>query len=40
MTYRLARGIRRMGGADLVLCCEESSDGATGQVPLGLGRTV
>ncbi|MFQ5614870.1 MAG: electron transfer flavoprotein subunit beta/FixA family protein [Anaerolineales bacterium] len=37
-TYTLAQGIRRMGGADLIFCGEESSDGATGQVPPGLGE--
>ena len=31
--YTLAKGIARIGGYDLVLCGEESSDGATGQVP-------
>lgn len=31
--YTLARGITRVGAYDLVLCGEESSDGATGQVP-------
>ncbi|MGB8251839.1 MAG: hypothetical protein WCF08_01375 [Anaerolineaceae bacterium] len=25
-----------MGGADLIICGEESADGATGQVPAGL----
>lgn len=37
-TYTLAQGVRRMGGADLILCGEESSDGATGQVPPGLAE--
>jgi electron transfer flavoprotein beta subunit len=37
-TYTLAQGIRKMGGADLILCGEESSDGATGQVPSGLAE--
>lgn len=37
-TYTLAQGIRRMNGVDLVLCGEESSDGATGQVPQGLAE--
>lgn len=37
-TYTLAQGLRRMGGADLILCGEESSDGATGQVPQGLAE--
>jgi electron transfer flavoprotein beta subunit len=37
-TYTLAKGIEKMGGADLVICGEESSDGATGQVPPGLAE--
>lgn len=37
-TYTLALGIRRIGGIDLVFCGEESSDGATGQVPSGLAE--
>ncbi len=37
-TYTLARGIYKMGGADVMLCGEESSDGATGQVPQGLAE--
>ncbi len=37
-TYTLAAGIRKIGGADLILCGEESSDGATGQVPAGLAE--
>ncbi len=37
-SYVLARGIARAGGADLVLCGEESSDGATGQVPQGIAE--
>jgi electron transfer flavoprotein beta subunit len=37
-TYTLAKGIRKMGGADLILCGVESSDGATGQVPAGLAE--
>lgn len=37
-TYTLARGIQKMGGADLIFCGEESSDGATGQVPPGLAE--
>jgi electron transfer flavoprotein beta subunit len=37
-TYTLAQGIRKIGGVDLVLCGEESSDGATGQVPPGLAE--
>lgn len=37
-TYTLAKGIEKIGAADLVLCGEESSDGATGQVPPGLAE--
>jgi len=37
-TYTLAQGIRKIGDVDLVLCGEESSDGATGQVPPGLAE--
>lgn len=37
-TYTLAQGIRHIGRFDLVFCGEESSDGATGQVPPGLAE--
>ncbi len=42
-SYALAAGIRAIGeisgqGYDLVLCGEESSDGATGQVPPGIAE--
>jgi electron transfer flavoprotein beta subunit len=37
-TYTLAEGIRNLGQVDLVICGEESSDGATGQVPQGLAE--
>lgn len=37
-TYTLAQGIRKMGSVDLIFCGEESSDGATGQVPPGLAE--
>jgi electron transfer flavoprotein beta subunit len=37
-TYTLAQGVTKIGGADLVFCGEESSDGATGQVPSGLAE--
>jgi electron transfer flavoprotein beta subunit len=37
-TYTLAQGIRKLGGADLIFCGEESADGATGQVPSGLAE--
>ena len=37
-TYTLAQGIREIQPVDLILCGEESSDGATGQVPAGLAE--
>jgi electron transfer flavoprotein beta subunit len=37
-TYTLAKGIEHIGEVNLVLCGEESSDGATGQVPPGLAE--
>ena len=37
-TYTLAMGVRKIGSVDLVFCGEESSDGATGQVPAGLAE--
>jgi electron transfer flavoprotein beta subunit len=37
-TYTLAEGIRKIGGVDLIFCGEESSDGATGQVPPGIAE--
>ena len=41
-SYTLAQGVRRIaaeaGGYDLVLCGEESSDGATAQVPPGMAE--
>ena len=37
-TYTLAAGIKKLGGAHLIFCGEESSDGATGQVPAGLAE--
>lgn len=37
-SYALARGIEKIGEWDLVLCGEESSDGATGQVPQGIAE--
>jgi electron transfer flavoprotein beta subunit len=37
-TYTLAKGIQKLGGGDIILCGEESSDGATGQVPPGLAE--
>ncbi len=37
-TYTLAEGIRKIGDVDMVICGEESSDGATGQVPAGLAE--
>lgn len=37
-SYTLAQGINAIGKFDLVLCGEESSDGATGQVPAGIAE--
>ena len=37
-TYTLAQGTRKIGDVDLILCGEESSDGATGQVPPGIAE--
>lgn len=37
-TYTLAKGIEKIGDVPLVICGEESSDGATGQVPPGLAE--
>jgi electron transfer flavoprotein beta subunit len=37
-TYTLAKGIEKIGDVSLVICGEESSDGATGQVPPGLAE--
>ncbi len=37
-TYTLAKGIEKITSVDLILCGEESSDGATGQVPPGLAE--
>jgi len=37
-SYTLAEGVRALGGADLVLCGDESSDGGTSQVPQGLAE--
>ena len=37
-TYTLAQGIRKMGDVDVIVLGEESSDGATGQVPQGLAE--
>ncbi|MDF1498880.1 MAG: electron transfer flavoprotein subunit beta/FixA family protein [Anaerolineales bacterium] len=37
-TYTLARGIDKIGDVDLVICGEESADGATGQVPAGIAE--
>jgi electron transfer flavoprotein beta subunit len=37
-SYTLAEGIKKIGGYDLVICGEESSDGATGQVPPGIAE--
>lgn len=37
-TYTLARGVENIGDVDMVICGEESADGATGQVPPGLAE--
>lgn len=37
-TYTLAQGINKISDANLIFCGEESSDGATGQVPAGLAE--
>jgi electron transfer flavoprotein beta subunit len=37
-SYTLALGIRKIGPTDLVICGDESSDGATGQVPGGIAE--
>jgi electron transfer flavoprotein beta subunit len=37
-TYVLAKAVLKLGDVDLVVCGEESSDGATGQVPSGLAE--
>lgn len=37
-THTLAEGVRRIGEVDLIFCGEESSDGATGQVPSGIAE--
>lgn len=37
-TYTLAQGIHKLGDVDVIILGEESSDGATGQVPQGLAE--
>jgi electron transfer flavoprotein beta subunit len=37
-TYTLIKGIEKIGDVDLIICGEESSDGATGQVPPGMAE--
>lgn len=37
-SYTLAKGIEKIGAVDLILCGEESSDGATAQVPPGIAE--
>jgi electron transfer flavoprotein beta subunit len=37
-TYTLAMGIQKLDPVSLIICGEESSDGATGQVPPGLAE--
>lgn len=36
--YALSEGIRALEACDLIFCGEESSDGATGQVPAGIAE--
>jgi electron transfer flavoprotein alpha/beta subunit len=37
-SYTLAEGVKAVGGADLVVCGDESSDGGTSQVPQGIAE--
>jgi electron transfer flavoprotein beta subunit len=37
-SFTLAAAIRKIGGFDLILCGEESSDASTGQVPPGIAE--
>lgn len=37
-TYTLAKAIEKLNEVDIIICGEESSDGATGQVPPGLAE--
>ncbi|HXY12176.1 MAG TPA: electron transfer flavoprotein subunit beta/FixA family protein [Thermoplasmata archaeon] len=37
-SYTLSEGVRTVGGVDLVLCGDESSDGGTSQVPQGIAE--
>jgi electron transfer flavoprotein beta subunit len=37
-SYTLAQGVKSLGGTDLVVCGDESSDGGTSQVPQGLAE--
>ena len=37
-SYTLAEAVRKLGDFDLIICGEESSDGATGQVPPGVAE--
>jgi electron transfer flavoprotein beta subunit len=37
-SYTLATGVGALGGADLVVCGDESSDGGTSQVPQGVAE--
>jgi len=37
-SFTLAQGVQALGGADLVLCGDESSDGGTSQVPQGIAE--
>jgi len=37
-SFTLAAGVKALGGADVVLCGDESSDGGTSQVPQGIAE--
>jgi electron transfer flavoprotein beta subunit len=37
-SYALAEAVRKIGGVDLILCGEETSDSSTGQVPPGIAE--
>lgn len=37
-SYAMAKGIEKISNYDIILCGEESSDGATGQVPPGIAE--
>ena len=39
-SYTLAQGVRKLGGADLILCGKQSTDGDTAQVGPGLAEVL